>query len=198
MNKTSPVWAFISAANPFSGRFQVFNFQYKDTPGCGRFLARLTHLNRISTEGNELELAVCPTSAATLTIFTKIAHVKEGIHTPCSFQNFFCVFHAGVRYIADPFSGRFQVFNFQYKDTPGCGRFLARLTHLNRISTEGNELELAVCPTSAATLTIFTKIAHVKEGIHTPCSFKNFFCVFHAGVRYIAEYPARLNAPTFL
>ena len=76
MNKTSPVGAFISAANPFSGRFQVFNFQYKDTPGCGRFLARLTHLNRISTEGNELELAVCPTSAATLTIFTKIAHVK--------------------------------------------------------------------------------------------------------------------------
>ena len=101
MNKTSPVGAFISAANPFSGRFQVFNFQYKDTPGCGRFLARLTHLNRISTERNEFELAVCPTSAATLTIFTKIAHVKEGIHTPCSFKNFFCVFHAGVRYIAE-------------------------------------------------------------------------------------------------
>ena len=108
MNKTSPVGAFISAANPFSGRFQVFNFQYKDTPGCGRFLARLTHLNRISTERNELELAVCPNFAATPTHFMKIATRQGGYsHTIFVQTIFFSVFQAGVRYIADPFSGRF-------------------------------------------------------------------------------------------
>ena len=101
MNKTSPLWAFISAANPFSGQFQVFNFRYKDTPGRGRFLTRLTCLNRISTERNELELASFPNLAATPTLFTKNAHAKEAIHTPCSLKKLFCVFHAGVRYIAE-------------------------------------------------------------------------------------------------
>ena len=86
MNKTSPVWAFISAANPFSGRFQVFNFQYEPRRARGRFLARFTYLNRISIQGNELELASFPNFAATLTVFTKTAHVKEGIHTPSSLK----------------------------------------------------------------------------------------------------------------
>ena len=103
MNKTSPVWAFISAANPFSGRFQVFNFQYEPRRARGRFLARFTYLNRISTQGNELELASFPNFAATLTVFTKSAHVKEGIHTPSSLKKKFFVFHAGVRYIAGLF-----------------------------------------------------------------------------------------------
>ena len=103
MNKTSPVWAFISAANPFSGRFQVFNFQYEPRRARGRFLARFTYLNRISIQGNELELASFPNFAATLTVFTKTAHVKEGIHTPSSLKKKFFVFHAGVRYIADLF-----------------------------------------------------------------------------------------------
>ena len=89
MNKTSPLWAFISAANPFSGQFQVFNFRYKDTPGRGRFLTRLTCLNRISTERNELELASFPNLAATPTLFTKNAHAKEAIHTPCSLKKLF-------------------------------------------------------------------------------------------------------------
>ena len=101
MNKTSPVGAFISAANPFSGRFQVFNFQYEPRRARGRFLARFTYLNRISIQGNELELASFPNFAATLTVFTKTAHVKEGIHTPSSLKKKFFVFHAGVRYIAE-------------------------------------------------------------------------------------------------
>ena len=116
MNKTSPLGGFISAANPFSGRFQMFNFHYKDTPGCGRFLARLTHLNRIPTERNELELAVCPNFAATLTLFTKSAHTKEAIHTPCSLRNLFLRLSRGCTlYRRVP--GRYEAPNFPLAET---------------------------------------------------------------------------------
>ena len=137
MIKTSPVWAFISAANPFSGHFQVFNFRYKDRPGRGRFLTRLTCLNRISTERNELELASFPNLAATPTLFTKNAHVKEAIHTPCSLNKLFLrLSHRCTLYRRVP--GRVECPNFPLAET---GWLPLAETDLRRPQATSGDLE---------------------------------------------------------
>ena len=96
-----------------------------------------------------------------------------------------------------PFSGRCQGLYFLCKDTEES-RCLIAVVHpraiVDRISTQANQKDLDAFRISSILSIDIAIFAQNQEGNAIVSSLNKIFSVFHAGVRYLAECLAGLNA----